>query len=288
MKKLLTIALAITMLAALLSMSANAALDLTYEAPKGTPVLDGTVEALWDTAAWADCSINAEDNMNNDGFAVRFKVLWDETAIYVLADVTDPDPSANYPDDPNKWDQDSFEVYLDELNCKAEGVYDDCDRQSRFVALNNGVFGGGGTYLDACESFFVATDTGYLCEAKLIMKTTTNKEGNLVGLDVQGNNANADGFLNWVRWNAESADNPYMNPAGMGTVKLVAAPAVAEPEPAPVEETPAVEEPVVEEPVVEAPVVVETPAAQTADLTAVMALTAVIALAGIALSRKSK
>lgn len=84
---------------------------------KSTIVIDGKAnEIIWAKAPWYKIDQHIlGDVPTADDFSGRFKVLWDEKQIYLLAEITDdqlfdrhPDPLNNY------WDDDCLEIFVDE------------------------------------------------------------------------------------------------------------------------------------------------------------------------------
>jgi hypothetical protein len=82
----------------------------------GQPAVDGTVESLWDTAEWLPIERVFPDDstptfLNSPDTRGRVKVLWDETGLYVLAEVTDPSLTTG---NGNTGYFDSVEIFIDE------------------------------------------------------------------------------------------------------------------------------------------------------------------------------
>ena len=95
-------------------MNISYALDAkhTYVAPK----IDGVMDTLWQAAPWQPLNQHILGEMpSNEDFSGRFKVIWDENKIYLLAEIQDdilfdshPDPLEAY------WDDDCLEIFIDE------------------------------------------------------------------------------------------------------------------------------------------------------------------------------
>jgi len=77
----------------------------TYQAPyaKAAPLIDGKVDSIWHAAPWQAIDV-----------LWLFKVLWDETQLYLLLDITDdvlfdhdPNPLKQY------WIDDTVELFID-------------------------------------------------------------------------------------------------------------------------------------------------------------------------------
>ncbi|PUA29109.1 MAG: hypothetical protein B0W54_00375 [Cellvibrio sp. 79] len=82
------------------------------------PVIDGTVDAVWEQASWAPINVfwlGTQSNPSAADYTGQYKALWDENYLYLLFDVTDDriydrtrDPLSNY------WEDDTVELFIDE------------------------------------------------------------------------------------------------------------------------------------------------------------------------------
>ena len=92
---------------------------IAYEAPltRSTPSIDGNAnDPAWQFADWAPIDqIILGETPSADDFQGRYKVVWTQDKLYLLAEITDdvvidthPDPLAFY------WDDDTLEVFIDE------------------------------------------------------------------------------------------------------------------------------------------------------------------------------
>ncbi len=80
------------------------------------PVIDGEMDTAWQLAEWHPMDNHiVGDVPGADDFSGRYKLLWDQNYLYVLAEITDdvlfdghPDPREAY------WDDDSLEIFIDE------------------------------------------------------------------------------------------------------------------------------------------------------------------------------
>ncbi|HEX8630984.1 MAG TPA: endo-1,4-beta-xylanase, partial [Catenuloplanes sp.] len=106
------------------------------DAPRGTPVVDGTVDPAWATAPPSDTPVALTGGAGTATATVR--TLWDDNRLYVLTTVTDPHLDAS---SPNVWEQDSVEIFLDPDNTKNRG-YEDDDGQYRISFTNRQSLGG--------------------------------------------------------------------------------------------------------------------------------------------------
>ena len=189
-----------------------------------TPItIDGTPDAAWGNASVLPASatkliVGAVSNSTD--LSGNFKALWDDTYLYVLADVTD---DAKVNESTNVYDDDGVEVYVDINNDKAS-TYGTNDVQYSF-GWNDGTTVGvlptghssvGITYTA------VARTGGYVVEARIPWTTLqgTPVIGQSVGMDFMINddddNGTRDGKLSW---NAE-ADDAWEDPSLFGTAIL--------------------------------------------------------------------
>ncbi|MEN7343151.1 MAG: sugar-binding protein [Pseudomonadota bacterium] len=103
-----------------------------------TPTIDGRIDVAWERASWRpmDALILGE-LPSADDFSGRYKLLWRENALYLLAEIHDdqlvdarPDPLEAY------WDDDALEVFIDADG--ARGVHlDDYRAFAYHIALDN-------------------------------------------------------------------------------------------------------------------------------------------------------
>lgn len=91
-----------------------------YTAPKAqvAPAIDGTVDAVWDSANWAPIDVfwlGTQPNPNAQDYSGRYKALWDENYLYLLFDITDErifDGTRNALE--RYWEDDTVELFIDE------------------------------------------------------------------------------------------------------------------------------------------------------------------------------
>ena len=97
--------------------TANTTNNQQFTANYGTPMLDGKADdSAWQNAEWLPLDqvwIGAP--LTPKDFAGRYKVLWDENNLYVLAEITDDTLVDIHPDGLLKyWDDDCLEIFVDE------------------------------------------------------------------------------------------------------------------------------------------------------------------------------
>jgi hypothetical protein len=90
-----------------------------YRAPKAAvaPVIDGIADdAAWNDAAWVPIeNVYIGPPVTPEDFSGRYKVVWTESRLYLLAEITDDVlRDVNSPATSNYWDDDCLELFLDE------------------------------------------------------------------------------------------------------------------------------------------------------------------------------
>ena len=210
MKKFLSVLLAVILIAAV-AVPVAAVRNLTYVAPKGTPTVDGSAEALWDGAQWTNVDLPHDGTADTDS-TMKIKLLWDEQTLYFLSEVYDSDLNeAN----------DLIEIYLDEGMQRAN-TYDNDDSHTRFRVFDGGLDAAGkNCKMDvACVSKGIG-ENKYLLEGSLKLAMPV-VEGGKIGLEFMYNDGGATSdFLQAYRWNADSAggdDLPFRNTSVFGTL----------------------------------------------------------------------
>ncbi len=300
MKKILTLSLAAAMLASMAVVAnANPASDHSITAAYGTPVIDGQMDEIWNTA-----EMQVQDSFRSGtetDAKAEFRVMYDDNYIYVLEYVPD---NTLWTSDLTlaTYQYDTTEVCVSLINSANTSYDETCEfwvgitpygvrntESSKATALL-----GGGTDVNDAEYLDVHTslendpenDTaeGYWVEwafnAKAIKEDLVMDEGTTIGLEISVNdNAEYNNRTMCMGW-ADATDGASGNPSVFGTVvfgpKAGAEEAPAEEAPveeAPVEEAPVEEAPVEEAPVEEAPVeeapaeeeIVEAPAEETVE-----------------------
>lgn len=180
----------------------------------GTPVIDAEIDDIWETTEEITTETVVMGSLENAKAKVR--VLWDENALYVLAIVTDPVLNK---DNANPWEQDSFEIFIDENNAKTSSYQDD-DAQYRVNYENFQSFGTGAS----AARFKTAAKIiqgGYIVEVAIQWKTIKPTPGTIIGFDVQVNDANARGQrVGILTWN-DPVGNNWRDTSKFGNLKLV-------------------------------------------------------------------
>lgn len=154
------------------------------KAKYGTPVIDGEIEELWNNVDPAGIDI---DVTAWDGAKGQARLLWDESFVYVLVEVTDPVLNKS---SQNSYEHDSVELYLDQGNDK-NPFYDDNDGQYR-INYKGDVSFGNIPDVEGFKAVAKETDNGYLIEVALPLLDEA-KEGDIMGFEAQINDSNASG-----------------------------------------------------------------------------------------------
>ncbi|WP_433618301.1 endo-1,4-beta-xylanase [Paenibacillus cellulositrophicus] len=182
----------------------------------GTPVIDGTVDAVWNQAAAMPVN---RYQMAWQGATGTAKALWDDHNLYVLIQVSDAqlDKSST-----NAWEQDSVEVFLDENNAKTT-FYQDDDGQFR-INFDNETSFNPPKIADGFESATKAAGTNYTVEMKIPLKTVTPANQLKLGFDAQVNDAKDGARQSVAAWN-DTTGNGYQDPSVFGVLTLTGKPA---------------------------------------------------------------
>jgi endo-1,4-beta-xylanase len=178
----------------------------------GTPVVDGTVDSIWERAPVLPVD---QYLMAWQGAKGTARVLWDDTALYVLVQVTD---TALNKGSPNAYEQDSVEVFLDERNDKSAFFQED-DGQYRVNFTNETSFNPssvGAGFVSAVQ----VSGSSYTVELKIPFKHRKPEAGAEIGFDIQINDASDQGIRQSVAlWN-DTSGNSFQDTSGYGTVTL--------------------------------------------------------------------
>lgn len=179
----------------------------------GTAVVDGKAESLWNSAKEATTSVWVS---GTSGSTAKFKTMWDEKNLYVIAEVTDSLLSKKSAD---AYQQDSVEIFVDQDNGKTT-YYDADDNQIR-VNFDNEI-----SYNPAEYAGFVSatsiTETGFIVEAAIPITAVKAQEGAVLGFDLQVNNdEDDDGSRDSVSIWCDPSGLSYKDFSGLGNIILV-------------------------------------------------------------------
>lgn len=181
----------------------------------GTPVLGGSeLDPLWNTTA--TLPILKHLTMANGPTDGSAKVLWDNNNLYVLVRVKDPVLNSSSSDAHEK---DSVEIFVDETNSK-QTTYGTGMGQYRVNYLNEKSFNPG-SISAGFESFAKVVDGGYYIETKIPFKASTPAASQVIGFDLQINDAKAaGGRQDIIMWHDVTGQS-YNNGSQWGVVTLL-------------------------------------------------------------------
>lgn len=152
---------------------------------KGTIKVDGKAnDKAWKNAVTIPLTINLGSEVSASA-----KLLWDESYLYVYAEIIDNDLNK---DNADAYQQDSLEVFIDENNHKTDS-YEEDDKQYRINYENTRSFNGTKCLDENLLSSAVLTDSGYFVEVAFKWTDLTPVDGTAIGLELQINDANATG-----------------------------------------------------------------------------------------------
>ena len=217
------------------------------QAIKGTPVIDGEMDEIWQGANVMEANLVNQTLIPSETKTTgKAWTMWDENYFYILAEVY---KSAVYPEGGEAENVDSVEYGIDFLNTKGSNNVapggDDTAGVFRIGTNDSQISGFGGAF-DAVQDKIVGkcvtTDFGYRAELAIPWVGIAPAEGKVISMEVQINvNDNGTGRDGLVTWNSDECLG-WRDSESHGEVTLAAAPVVAEPEtepPAPATEEPA-------------------------------------------------
>ncbi|WFA19382.1 1,4-beta-xylanase [Paenibacillus mucilaginosus] len=159
----------------------------------GTPVLDGTVDAVWSQAPGIPVN---RYQMAWQGASGTAKALWDDQHLYVLIQVSDSQLDKA---SANAYEQDSVEIFLDQNNGKSSSYQED-DGQYR-VNFDNETSFNPGSIAEGFESAARVSGTNYTVEVKIPLRSVTPANDTKLGFDVQINDAKDGARQSVAAWN---------------------------------------------------------------------------------------
>jgi len=174
----------------------------------GSPVIDGQLDPVWKNAqAVVPKIITGETDTT-----ATFKALWDDKALYILAEVKDKHLSVS---SGTPYMQDSVEVFLDELNDKAS-EYGPDDMHIRInyensLSVDNG---NADLYYSAAKKI----DGGYAVEIRVALKSPP-KNGTVLGIELQVNDAKGTERIATINL-FDHTSTAWNNPSTFGEIIL--------------------------------------------------------------------
>lgn len=144
----------------------------------GSPSIDGTADPIWNKAQ----PVLPKLVTGNIGTSATFKALWDDRALYILAEVKDANLSVQ---SGTPYMQDSAEIFLDENNDKTkEYGADDLHFRVNYENALSVDNGDSSLYYTAARK----TKDGYAIEARIALKSKP-ENGKVLGIELQINDA---------------------------------------------------------------------------------------------------
>ena len=185
---------------------------MKLEAKYGEPKIDGSIDDIWADAKEYEVKSQL---MAWQGATGTVRVLWGDKNIYVLMNVKD---SVLNKAAESSHEQDTVEIFLDQGHEKGSS-YDENDGQYRVRYDGEKSFGETPT-----EVGFICVDKrttkNYLVEATIPLINEA-KAGDVLGFEVQINDANADGIRQSVAKLSDLTSDSYMNTENWADIELV-------------------------------------------------------------------
>lgn len=189
-----------------------------------TPVVDGTVDAVWNNAEEMPIT---RYQMAWQGASGGAKALWDDENLYLLVQVNDTQLNKS---SVNEYEQDSVEIFLDQNNAKTS-FYQSDDGQYRVNYDNETSFNP--TSISAgFESATQISGTNYTVEVKIPLQAIKPANDTKLGFDVQINDAKDGSRQSVAAWN-DTTGNGYMDTSVYGVLTLKGKSTGIEPTPTP-------------------------------------------------------
>jgi len=182
----------------------------------GTPDIDGELDDIWKIAAPVYPEIKSAPGIKA---APVFKVLWDEGFLYTLTVVTDDVLNKA---SGNAYEQDSVEIFLDELNDRASTYQaDDVHYRVNFDNEQSTDAGDPTRWVTATK---VLTDdngktVGYLIESG-VMWSEIPENGTIMGFDLQVNEAGSQGTRVGTVTIFDKSGSAWEKPSALGELIL--------------------------------------------------------------------
>jgi enterochelin esterase-like enzyme len=144
----------------------------------GSPVIDGRIDEVWEKAR----PYQPRHSSGNTNASATFRALWDDRALYILAEVKDGQLSTR---SGTPYMQDSLEIFLDENNDKTrEFGADDLHFRVNIDNVQSVDKGDASRFYTAANK----TDDGYVIEARVALKKKP-ANGTVLGIELQINDA---------------------------------------------------------------------------------------------------
>ncbi|MEF3078795.1 CBM9 family sugar-binding protein [Winogradskyella poriferorum] len=205
--------------------------------------IDGIAdETSWKNAKWHPMDqVWLGDSLTAEDFSGRFKLTWDDEALYVLAQIKDDTLIDNIKDPLVKWwDEDCLEIFVDEDNSGGEHQYNH-NAFAYHIALDGNVVDMstekiGKLYNSHIESKLVTSDNTSIWEVKMYLyndtyddnskpnkpvKLTTNKKvGFAIAYCDNDYSTERENFIGSIPVEGEDKNRGWMDANIFGTLKL--------------------------------------------------------------------
>jgi len=204
----------------------SSVLDI-WKVPDGAaPAIDGVMDDAWKTIPEVSMNTYVENPdlttfSGKEDLQFSYRAMWDEAAFYFFGQVIDDEI---HTDGSNSYENDSFELFLDNQNLKTNGPYvAGNDIQCRWVYGETALRAG---WADVGEWKWVETDYGYDIELKIPADTLSAlisfdlEEGHEFGFEVQVNDREAGTRETMGKW-WDATNEAWHNPSYFGTAELV-------------------------------------------------------------------
>ncbi len=193
----------------------------TASAIFGTPKIDGEIDDAWKSVPTVEVKklVKSETSMPEADVATgTVKLMWDKDYLYALWQVKDSKLSVKAD---NAYEQDSIELFVDELHERA-GAYQKDDAQYR-VSCEGKLSGAGEGYKEEnVKAVAKRIDGGYLIEMSVRLSFAKREAGTKMGLELQLNDDPGTGSRGGVsKWNHAENDS-YESTSNFGIVLLKA------------------------------------------------------------------
>ena len=210
----------------LIAPAASQAVDMDIGYALEPPVIDGEVDALWESAS-TQTIVPVGDPNDASG---RWQALYDSENLYVIVDVSD---ESLVNDSDASWQDDSVEFYFDGGNTKLGPPLGDNRRQYTFGWATEEVEGVN-TVLDGVEHVQVDTAAGWRIEMKLPWMSLQGAEpvaGDLIGIDCFYNDDDDGDTRDDQIFTFATDGSGWEDASQWGTAMLLAIPAAKDPIP---------------------------------------------------------
>lgn len=176
----------------------------------GSPLMDGAIDQVWQKTGSRELRISS----GRTEATALVRLLWDDHALYVLAEVEDAELNA---DSPMAYYQDSVEIFVDPSYDRAKSYQLD-DLHFRVNYKNQKTADSGD--LTRLYSRTQLTDLGYVVEARIALSEALRND-QVIGFDFQVNDADRTGKRVATLGLFDQTGQAYADPSLFGEVILV-------------------------------------------------------------------